>query len=341
MSAPIISIITPSYNRANIIDETAESIFNQTYPHWEWIIVDDGSTDNTWEILNKYALKDARVKIFKRTRSPKGAAACRNIALENSTGSYLIFLDTDDLLASFCIEQRVKAANESPDYDFLIFPMLLFKNKPDDVGMLWNIDKDEDEINRLLWGDPLCQGTGTIWKRESFIKAGMWNEHLLLWQDIELHLRSLLNGLKYKKRMELLPDIFLRISNESLSRTDFHSLPKLKSRMQVYFMAVEKIIEIKKMDVFIKAVRHMGASLIISAINSNQFDEAKKIIVFSTAKSIFFKKETDIFLKYLNSKKLKLHKIFFAKKINKMVDTIVPKTENTLGTVKYSHPIIF
>src|SRR5579875_652313 len=102
----VVSIITPSFNRADIVGETAASIFNQTYPHWEWVIVDDGSTDNSWEVLQQLAAKDERVKIFRRNREPKGACACRNIAIENCSGEYLIFLDTDDLLASFCLEQR-------------------------------------------------------------------------------------------------------------------------------------------------------------------------------------------------------------------------------------------
>ena len=125
MSNPLISIITPSFNRSEIIHETAESVFNQTYPHWEWIIVDDGSTDNSWEILQGYASIDPRVRIYKRDRDPKGGAACRNIAVEKCSGDYLVFLDTDDILASFCLEQRVSAFMEDPTRDFILFPMLL------------------------------------------------------------------------------------------------------------------------------------------------------------------------------------------------------------------------
>ena len=173
MSDNIISIITPSFNRADIIHETAASIFSQTYPHWEWVIVDDGSTDNSWAKLEEYAAKDARVKIFKRDREPKGACACRNIAVEKSTGDYLIFLDTDDLVASFCLQQRMETMQQYPDCDFVIFPMLLFKEKPDDLKLLWNIDKPADDIDRILQGDAVCQGTGTLWKKSSFVDIGM------------------------------------------------------------------------------------------------------------------------------------------------------------------------
>src|SRR4051812_10244156 len=82
----VVSIITPSYNRANLVTETAESILAQTYPHWEWMIVDDGSTDNSWEVLQELSRKDSRIKIFQRDRGPKGVCVCRNIAVEKSTG---------------------------------------------------------------------------------------------------------------------------------------------------------------------------------------------------------------------------------------------------------------
>ena len=192
----IVSIITPSFNRANIIHETAESIFRQTNTNWEWVIVDDGSTDESWEVINKYAAEDSRVKVFKRDREPKGACTCRNIAVSKSTCEFLIFLDTDDLLASFCIEQRLEAFRSNPTMDFIIFPMLMFKQEPDDLKLLWNVDSKENDVERILIGDSICQGTGTIWRKTSFVKIGLWDERLNLWQDIQLHLKSLLSGLK-------------------------------------------------------------------------------------------------------------------------------------------------
>ena len=146
---PKVSIITPSYNRAKIISETAQSIFRQTYTNWEWIIVDDGSTDDSWEVINAYAIQDPRISVYKRHREPKGACVCRNIGVAKSTGDFLMFLDTDDLLASFCIEQRLAAYQINPNVDFIVFPMLLFKNVPDDLRLLWNVDSQIDDIERI------------------------------------------------------------------------------------------------------------------------------------------------------------------------------------------------
>ena len=342
MSSKVVSIITPSLNRADIINETAESIFNQTYPYWEWVIVDDGSTDNSWEILERYAAQDKRVKIFKRNHEPKGACTCRNIAVENSTGTYLIFLDTDDLLAPFCLEQRIKATEEDPECDIIIFPMLLFKKKPDDTCLLWNIDKEQDDVTRILSGDPICQGSGTIWKKTSFVKTGMWDEKLLLWQDIELHLRSFLQGVKYKKRMDLLPDIYLRVSDISLSRIGFNSLAKLKSRIEVYTATASTIVRKQKINLYKNSIRNMGADLIVSAISGNYFNEARMLMKFSAEKNIFTQQELKKFSKYLVHWKLKLYKLpFISKQLTKEVRSLVSVPESTLGTVKYLQTIIY
>lgn len=339
---PIVSIITPSFNRGNIVFETAHSIFNQTYTNWEWIIVDDGSTDNSLEVLNGFAEKDTRVKVFQRNREPKGACTCRNIGVEKSTGDYVIFLDTDDLLAPFCLEQRVKAASETPDYDFIIFPMLLFKHQPDDMRLLWNIDKDEDDVTRLLKGDPVCQGTGTLWKKNSFIRAGMWNAELKLWQDVELHLRSILKGFTYKKRLDLIPDVYIRVSEVSLSRTGYNSLPKLQSRMAVFTETTISITNSNKELQYRDGLRNMGLGLITAAIRSHYYAESNALIEFCATHKIFSGEERNIFQRFMRFEKFKLLRLpFLLQYFDRRLKSLDVSAENNLGKITYSQPIQF
>lgn len=337
---PVVSIITPSFNRAFIIDETAQSIFNQTYPHWEWVITDDGSTDESWQKLESYAVKDKRVKIFQRKREPKGACTCRNIAVENCSGEYLIFLDTDDLLASFCLEQRVAAAQQNPEADFIIFPMLLFKKQPDDLKLLWNIDKGADEIDRLLTGDPICQGTGTLWKKSAFQKIGMWDEKLLLWQDIELHLRSFLNQLKFVKRMDMLPDIFLRVSDISLSRTGFHSLPKLKSRVEVFTQSVHLAQQNNLFQKYQSGFKNLFCNIFLGAAGSNHFETADELQQLAKGWNLFASAEMKYFSRYSLARKFKLYKIPGLQNhlYNKMI-RLCPAPKDTLGQIAYQKNI--
>lgn len=336
----VVSIITPSFNRADIIHETAESIFKQTYPHWEWMIVDDGSTDNSWEVLEALARQDSRVKIHKREREPKGACACRNIAIEKSTGEYLIFLDSDDLLAPFCLGQRVKAISEAPEAGFVIVPMLLFKKTSDDLGLLWNIDKEKDEISRLLIGDAICQGTGTIWKKEFFREIGLWREDLKLWQDVELHLRAFFQHVPFVKRMDLEPDVFIRISDVSLSRTGYNSLPKLKSRFDVFRYTLEQMADQRKLDQYLESVRYMGGHIILSAIRGGFFEEARSMITFTKQYDLFSSPGLKKIDQYFHFRRKRINKFpLVGRWMENKVRKMFPVAETTLGKIHWKQNV--
>ena len=105
---------------------------NQTSPSWEWIIIDDGSTDNSWEKLLSLQAKDERIRLFQRNRAPKGACTCRNIGIDKARGDYLLFLDSDDLLSSTAIETRINHfRNEDIREGVLpVFPSMTFEKSP-------------------------------------------------------------------------------------------------------------------------------------------------------------------------------------------------------------------
>lgn len=103
----LVSIITPSYNSANYIIDTIESIINQTYPYWELLITDDCSTDNSIEIIANYAIKDSRIKLLK-TEKNSGAGVCRNKSIENAQGRFIAFCDSDDYWFSQKLEKQLE-----------------------------------------------------------------------------------------------------------------------------------------------------------------------------------------------------------------------------------------
>lgn len=96
MQQPLVSVITPTYNAELFISATIDSVRAQTYSNWELVIVDDASKDTTVDILKKYAAADDRIK-FSILETNSGAAIARNTAIENASGSYIAFLDADDL----------------------------------------------------------------------------------------------------------------------------------------------------------------------------------------------------------------------------------------------------
>ena len=91
---PLVSIIIPTFNRYDYIGETLESVIMQTYRNWECIIVDDGSSDYTSQLIDFYCEKDNRFKYFTRTKDlTKGANSCRNLGFKKSSGKYIQWLE--------------------------------------------------------------------------------------------------------------------------------------------------------------------------------------------------------------------------------------------------------
>ncbi len=109
----LVSIIMPTYNCARFIAESVQTVLDQTYPHWELLIVDDASTDNTAEALQPF-LKDQRIR-YECLEKNSGAAFARSRALELATGDYIAFLDSDDLWHPEKLEKQLAFMQEKTD----------------------------------------------------------------------------------------------------------------------------------------------------------------------------------------------------------------------------------
>ena len=131
MITPLVSIIIPTYNRAQLICFTLDSILNQTYTNWECIVVDDGSNDTTEKLLETYCKKDNRFKYFKRPHNrPKGANACRNFGFELCKGEYINWFDSDDLMFPLKLSLQVEQLiNGESEYVFTVCQTLVYDEK--------------------------------------------------------------------------------------------------------------------------------------------------------------------------------------------------------------------
>lgn len=107
----LISIITPCYNAAPFLKEAMDSVLSQTYPHFEWIIVNDGSTDETEAII--HSCKDARIRYYNQEN--KGQCAASNFGLSKATGDYIKFFDADDVMNAQHLEAQLKRLNGRTD----------------------------------------------------------------------------------------------------------------------------------------------------------------------------------------------------------------------------------
>lgn len=289
----MVSIITPSFNSEKYIEQTYQSIINQTNSNWEWLIVDDGSSDSTISLLKKYAESDNRISYFVRDRLPKGATTCRNIAVEKCRGDYLIFLDTDDILASFCLEQREGEMKRNPGYDFMAFQMLLFNEEIDDTRLLWNIEDERKDLERAIRLNPVMAGSSPLWKKDSFIKIGLWDDKILINQDIELHIRSMAYGLQYAMRLNLPPDLFVRDNQQSISRAKKKPLEKQLSRVYYYGRIADHLKKNNLLQNYIPAMRWLFMKLFLDLVYDKEpavarqlYNVAKKEIPLKASQDI-------------------------------------------------------
>lgn len=110
MQAGMVSVITPCYNGAEYISGTIESVLAQTYPDWEMIIVDDGSTDETASVVGRYSAEDTRIHFIQQAN--KGSAAARNEGIRSCRGQYIALLDADDIWTPFFLQSQIDYMKE-------------------------------------------------------------------------------------------------------------------------------------------------------------------------------------------------------------------------------------
>ena len=212
-----VSVIIPTLNRGHLLGHTLRSLHTQTLLNWEVIVVDDGSIDQTSELMEAWSQQDSRIRYFKRQDlalpgTPPGAPVCRNLGTKLATGTYVIYVDSDDVLAQTALEKRVACMEQTPDLDFAIFPCILFEEYPGDLRFLFNQDTQDNDLNRFLALDAPWQTMGPIWRKTSIQDIGLWDESLTSLQDFELNIRSITSGLSYQRFPD--PDCFWRVSHQ-------------------------------------------------------------------------------------------------------------------------------
>ena len=170
MSSSLVSVIIPTYNRAHLILETLNSIKVQTYTNWECIVVDDGSTDETKDVLTIFCLKDARFQYHHRPDSrPKGANSCRNYGFEFSNGDYINWFDSDDVMHKDKLQVQVLAL-ENSKFNFSVCQTLVFENSIKNIiglrhEIIYSDTSFEDYLAlKIVWMTP----------------SAMWKKHFLL-----------------------------------------------------------------------------------------------------------------------------------------------------------------
>lgn len=186
--SPFFSVIIPTYNRASFIEATIQSVLNQTFQDFEVIVVDDGSTDSTEEIVARFASK--KIRYFKKRNEERGAA--RNFGVAKATSTYVTFLDSDDILYQNHLQTAFQQIQLHPHHKVFHLGYEI----RNEGGQVLNQISKLGTINRaLLSGNPMsCVG---VFLQSQVAKENPFNEDRLLagLEDWEAWLRI---GAKYK-----------------------------------------------------------------------------------------------------------------------------------------------
>ncbi len=173
----LISIIIPAYNAEKYIQETIESVLKQTYKDWELLIINDGSTDSTEQIISTF-LNDTRIKHIIQKNA--GVSAARNNGIEIAKGSFICFLDADDAWVETNLEIKIKKLQALPEIDF-VFSNTFFVDEKLNFIRKMNPGTDQNMLNQLLkWErNVICNVCGnSLIRKQCFDRGLRFDENL-------------------------------------------------------------------------------------------------------------------------------------------------------------------
>jgi glycosyltransferase involved in cell wall biosynthesis len=180
---PKVSICIPTYNRKNYLRETLGSVFAQTYKDYEVIVVDDGSTDGTGEMI-----KNSVYKVRYYWQQNSGESAARNMLVELADGKFITFIDSDDLLMSDSVEKMMKVT-ESENEEVIVYGPYL---RIDENGNVYGSCKRKlysGHITKYLFQDILVHSCGAMFPKRAIEEAGGFDESLRVCSPYILLLR--------------------------------------------------------------------------------------------------------------------------------------------------------
>lgn len=235
---PLVSIIIPTYNRADLIGETLDSIIAQTYKNWECIVVDDGSSDSTEEVLNFYTTKDSRISYHKRPESlPKSGNSCRNYGYEISTGKYVTFFDSDDVMLPCFLSSRIDLFNENIDIVFATYTTVDENLK----FLKQNTFKVEDVLIKeyLFWNFPILTHSALI--RKEYLKdKNLFDFKIKRGQETDFYLNILPGLEKHQYLFVDKPSFLYRLHENSITGgTKKYNPSYISSLLSIRYKAIQ------------------------------------------------------------------------------------------------------
>lgn len=205
-SKPLVSVVVPTYNYGHFITETFESLRAQTYPYWECVVVDDGSTDDTAEVVKRFAETEPRITYVRQENQRQSVA--KNNGLAHTNGQYVQFLDADDLLESRKFEQQVEYLESHPETDIVYSGVHYFVAECGEESSCATQDEDPAwmtktsgagrEVVRQLLLDNIMVINSPLVRRSLIERVGPFDARLPPAEDWDYWLRCAMAGGRFQ-----------------------------------------------------------------------------------------------------------------------------------------------
>lgn len=179
-----ISVYIPTHNRVNLLKRAIESVLDQTFTNFEIIVVDDGSSDGTWDYLSELAKENSKIRVF-RNDKPKGACFSRNLAINNAVGTYITGLDDDDYFMPSRLEMFYEKRNLLKNYSFISSSLRTF-NDDGEGALHYNYEKSIS-LSALSCRNIVGNQIFTLTERMVYVDG--FDTNLKAWQDYDMWLR--------------------------------------------------------------------------------------------------------------------------------------------------------
>jgi len=211
---PKISVIMPVYNQGKFLKQSIDSILNQTFKDFELIIINDGSSDQTSEILKQYVKKDLRVKVF--SQKNQGCTKSLNYGIKQARGEYIARQDADDISLPKRFEKQIEFLNKNKNIGLVgSFAQVIDKQGNKKQKILGQYTQNKDLKKYSFWSDRFCHSTIII-RKKLLDKINGYDEHFVCSQDTDLYFR-LMPHTQFANLEEIL--LLYREHEDSVSRT--------------------------------------------------------------------------------------------------------------------------
>jgi glycosyltransferase involved in cell wall biosynthesis len=183
-AAPLVSVVTPCYNQAHFLRDAIESVLAQTYPHFELVVVDDGSPDNTTDVVADYPI--AR---YVRQEN-RGVAEARNTGFRASNGEFVLFIDADDRLTPNAVQAHLRCFGEHPKAGFVVGNIEHIIGDGSYRGAPHLPVLQADHYKHMLGADHIANTIAVMFRRSVFEALGGFTKYFSPAEDYELLLRA-------------------------------------------------------------------------------------------------------------------------------------------------------